>query len=170
MANGARPAGLSAPAEIGRPLSIYRVASAAYLLFDGSGAARFGARWTSPGRAAIYAAGTYAGALLEILAHARRQDLKAKYRCLVIHISGSLAIQAVIGAEVPGWDAFDYTASRKVGDCWLDRAETAVLRVPALTGQPHEHNYVINPRHADTHSVKLDEAHAVVWDERLTRR
>ena len=37
---------------------------------DGSGAMLHGARWNSPGRRVIYASENYAGALLEILAHA----------------------------------------------------------------------------------------------------
>lgn len=169
MAHGARPTGLSAPADLGRPISVYRVARAAFPLFDGSGAARFGARWTSPGRPVVYAAASYAGALLEILAHARRPDLEVQYRCLVIHIPIGIAIQEVIVAEVPDWTAADYVTSRAVGDHWLDRAETPVLLVPPIIGRPHEHNYIINPQHPDARKLEFDEPHFVVWDERLRR-
>jgi len=167
VAHGARPTGLSAPVDLGRPISVYRVARAAYPLFDGSGAARFGARWTSAGRPVVYSSGSYAGALLEILAHARRPDLEVQYRCLVIHISSGTAIQEVVVAEVPDWTAADYLSSRAVGDQWLDRAETAVLRVPSITGRPHEHNYIINPQHQDVRKLDFDEPHDVVWDARL---
>jgi RES domain-containing protein len=169
VAHGARATGLSAPVDLDRSISVYRVARAAYPLFDGSGAARFGARWTSAGRPVVYSAGSYAGALLEILAHARRPDLEVQYRCLVIHIPIGIAIQEVIVAEVPDWTAADYVTSSAVGDLWLDRAETTVLRVPSITGRPHEHNYIINPQHRDARELDFDEPHLVVWDERLRR-
>ena len=65
VAHGIRATGLSRGTTTRHsPLSVYRVARAIHPLFDGRGAARFGARWTSPGRLAIYLAGSYAGALL----------------------------------------------------------------------------------------------------------
>jgi len=51
-------------------LRAYRIADRRHRIFDGAGAASFGGRWNSPGRRVIYAAETYAGAMLEILAHA----------------------------------------------------------------------------------------------------
>jgi RES domain-containing protein len=47
----------------------FRVADPRHALFDGSGAYMKGGRWNSPGRRIIYAAETYAGALLEALVH-----------------------------------------------------------------------------------------------------
>ena len=52
------------------PLRAFRIADMRHSLFGGSGAMLYGARWNSPGRRVIYAAETYAGALLEILVHA----------------------------------------------------------------------------------------------------
>ena len=39
---------------------------------DGEGNRMTGARWNSPGRAVVYASDTYAGAILEIIAHSLR--------------------------------------------------------------------------------------------------
>jgi RES domain-containing protein len=50
-----------------QPLTAYRIADGRHPLFDGTGAALFGARWNSPGKPVIYAASTYSGALVEIL-------------------------------------------------------------------------------------------------------
>src|SRR3954447_6193572 len=52
------------------PLRAFRIADMRHTIFDGTGAMLHGARWNSPGRRVIYAAETYAGALLEILVHA----------------------------------------------------------------------------------------------------
>ena len=168
MAHGIRATGLTRLTRTERtPLSVYRVARAIHPPFDGTGAARFGARWTSPGRLAIYAAGSYAGALLEILAHARRLDLKVDYRCVVIDIPKRVPILKVNPARVQGWDAPDYIASRAVGDRWLEEGRSAVLCVPSLTGRPHELNYIVNPEHPDARKLRLHKPHAVIWDDRL---
>ena len=52
------------------PLRVFRIADMRHAIFDGTGAMLYGARWNSHGRRVIYAAETYAGALLEILVHA----------------------------------------------------------------------------------------------------
>ncbi len=47
----------------------FRIADSRHELFDGAGAYLKGGRWNSPGKRIIYAAQTYAGALLEALVH-----------------------------------------------------------------------------------------------------
>ena len=153
-----------------RTLRIYRVARAIHPLFDGTGAARFGARWTSPGRSAIYAAGSYAGALMEVLAHARRPDLKVDYHCLVIEIPPTVRVLELDPGAILGWDKPDYVISRQFGDRWMEEAGSAVLCVPSITGRPHELNYIINPHHPDARKLKKAQQHPVIWDERLVSR
>ncbi|MGH8336162.1 MAG: RES family NAD+ phosphorylase, partial [Gammaproteobacteria bacterium] len=48
----------------------FRIADRRHPLLDGLGAFLNGGRWNSKGRRVIYSSETYAGALLEILAHA----------------------------------------------------------------------------------------------------
>ena len=169
MADGIRPPRLSRTTAHPAPLTLYHVGRATHPLFDGTGAARFGARWTSPGRPAIYAAGSYAGALLEVLAHARRLDLKVEYHCLVIRIPKTVRVLNINPQRVLGWDDPDYVASRIVGDRWLDGSRGAVLRVPSATARPHEVNYIINPQHPDARKLRRGKPHPVIWDGRLLK-
>ena len=53
---------------------VFRVCRARYARPDGAGARLVGARWNSPGRAAVYMAGSIALAVLENLVHMTRQD------------------------------------------------------------------------------------------------
>jgi RES domain-containing protein len=115
----------------------------------------------------IYAAGSYAGALLEILVHARRVALHEPYHALPIQIPRDVAVTTVTADDIPGWDAADYVAARTIGDTWLAQGKTAVLRVPAVTGRPHETHVLINPRHAAVGTLRFEAAHPVVWDGRL---
>jgi RES domain-containing protein len=169
VAHGARTPRLTraVPARLDR---LFRVTRAVHAPFDGTGAARFGARWNSPGRPVIYAAGTYAGALLEILVHAQRPGLRVPYHCLVIDVPATARIDVIAAGDVPGWDADDYVASRAAGDAWLAASNSALLQVPALTGYPHESHVLINPAHWDAKRLHLTGPHGVAWDPRLLTR
>lgn len=148
---------------------VYRVTRAIHPLFDGAGAARFGARWNSPGRAVVYTTDSYAGALLEILVHAQRLDLREPYHCIAIDIPQGVEVESVTVAEIPdGWAAADYAASREVGDAWFDAARSACLHVPAVTGRPFEHNVIISPGHPDARRLRIEGPYRVPWDHRLT--
>jgi RES domain-containing protein len=57
-------------------------------------------------------------------------------------------------------------ASRRAGDAWLEKAPTAVLRVPSVVFET-EHNVLINPSHADFRRIRLVGTVPVRWDERL---
>jgi RES domain-containing protein len=135
--------------------------------FDGTGAARFGARWNSPGRAPIYTSASYAGALLEILVHAQRATLRVPYHCIVIDVPSDVDIMVVASAGVPGWEDAGYAASRAAGDAWLDAGRSALLQVPSIVGYPFESNVLVNLRHPDARRLGVSGPFPVRWDERL---
>ena len=55
--------------QLSGELRVYRIADRRHKIFDGQGAALLGGRWNSPGRRVIYAAETYSGTMLEMLAN-----------------------------------------------------------------------------------------------------
>ena len=63
---------------------------------------------------------------------------------------------------MPGWDDPDMIASRKAGDAWLEKASTAVLRVPSIVFDV-ERNVLINPGHAglQAHQARRHRARAL---------
>ncbi len=149
------------------PFTIYRVTRTIYPVFDGAGAFRWGARWTSPGRTVIYAAGSYAGALLEVLARTRQISLDASYHAVAIGVPDDVHIERLQPDQCTGWDAPNYVVSRSIGDRWIETGRSAILHVPSVTGQPHETNVLINPTHPDTKRLHVGAPHPVVWDPRL---
>ena len=145
----------------------YRVCKTRHAPDDGSGAARVGGRWNSPGRAVIYCGTSQAGAMLEILAHANRVKLPGEHHVATFTIPDSLVTDSVNAADVEGWDAPGSELARRIGDAWLQRAESAVLFVPSAIARPYERNVVINPSHADFAKLGMTPPVAVTWDERL---
>jgi RES domain-containing protein len=151
------------------PLRAFRIADMRRTIFDGSGAMLHGARWNSPGRRAIYASETYAGALLEILVHASG-NVPPSQGYVEIEIPAGLPIEEIAADDVPYWDAPSFDAARAFGDRWYDERRTAVLVVPSVVTLV-ERNVVINHEHPDFAHIRASQPLPVRWDARLwTRR
>src|ERR1035438_5688563 len=129
------------------PLRAFRIADMRHTIFDGSGAMIHGARWNSPGRRVIYAAETYAGALLEILVHASGSVPKSQ-GYVEIEIPSGLSIEEITQDDLPQWDAPSFEATRAFGDLWYDERRTPVLIVPSVVTLV-EGNVLINQEHPD---------------------
>jgi RES domain-containing protein len=149
-------------------LHAYRIADRRHKIFDGQGAALLGGRWNSPGRRVIYAAETYAGAMLEILVHANIGKLPKTHSWIEILIRKGIRIEEAHAADIPGWDAPDQRASRRYGDRWYDDGRTAVLVLPCIVAGP-ERNIAINQEHSDFKRLRATAPKPVIWDQRLFR-
>ena len=147
------------------PLRAFRIADMRHAIFDGSGAMLHGARWNSPGRRVIYAAETYAGALLEILVHASG-NVPRSQGYVEIEITSGLSIEEITQDDLPRWDAPSFEATQAFGDRWYDERRTPVLVVPSVVTRV-ERNVLINQEHPDFPLVQASQAVLVRWDSRL---
>lgn len=132
---------------------------------DGGGAYRYGARWNSPGRHAIYAAASYAGALLEILAHVNTGKLPKDLVWIRITIPQEIKIREA-DEQIP-WNSADYVENREFGDQWLETRSSALLLVPSVVMAGIERNVVINPDHEEFRQLSVTDPRPVIWDQRL---
>ena len=126
----------------------YRIADSREVIFDGQGAAAFGGRWNSPGRRVIYAAETFAGAILEVLLNVNIGRLPRRHAWTQISIPEGVAVEELDGTGLPRWGSPDQIASRKFGDRWHDEKRSSVLIVPSVVTRV-ERNLVINQDHPD---------------------
>ncbi|MBY0501173.1 MAG: RES domain-containing protein [Alphaproteobacteria bacterium] len=148
-------------------LTAFRIADKRHSLFDGIGAALLGARWNSPGLRVIYAALSYAGAMLEKLAQSGRVgDIPKTHQAIKIFIPEAVQIEEVKDEDIKGWKLPDLIKSRQYGDRWIQEKRTAVLMVPAVIAV-EEKNILINPEHPQFSMIKASEPQEVVWDPRL---
>lgn len=127
-----------------------------------------GARWNSPGRRVIYAAETYAGALLEILVHTNGSVPRSQ-GYVEIEIPASVSIEEITQDGVPGWDSPSFEAARAFGDRWYDERRTPVLMVPSVATLV-ERNVLINQEHPAFSMLRASEPLPVRWDARLWKR
>ena len=148
----------------------FRIADRRFPIFDGTGPQLVGGRWNSPGRPVIYAAETFAGAVLEVLVHANLGRVPRTHAVVELAMPDAVAKEIVEPEELPGWDAEDQIVSRAYGDHWLQERRTAILLVPSVVTCGREHNLVLNPGHSAFKDITTSEPQDVVWDERLFRR
>lgn len=145
----------------------WRLSKIRYDPFDATGARLRGARWNSPGREAIYASDSYAGAILEILARALRpRTLPGPHHAVRIDIPDHV-IEGLEAHDLPGWATRESREAREFGDRWLSEERTAVLSVPSVPARPVGRTLLINPRHSDVGAIAVSEPFTVPWDDRL---
>jgi RES domain-containing protein len=117
----------------------------------------------------IYAAETYAGAVLEVLVHANIGRIPRTHAAIAIEIPAELEVERLGAAELPGWNEPDLKVSREFGNRWLSEGRTAVLMVPALVTRGREHNVLLNPMHPEFERITHTPSEPVIWDERSFR-
>jgi RES domain-containing protein len=148
----------------------FRIADQRFRVFDGTGPKLVGGRWNSPGRPVIYAAQTFAGAVLEVLVHSNLGRVPKTHAVIEITVPDGLHIEAVSASALRDWDAEDQMVSRSYGDQWLEERRTAVLLAPSVVTRGREHNVVFNPEHSDFAKITASRPQQVDWDERLFQR
>lgn len=145
----------------------YRIADARHPIFDPTGAMLHGGRWNSIGHRVIYAAETYAGALLEVLVHSNLSQPPKNHRVVRINIPDEVAIEIVAIGLINDWDAEDMVTSRAFGNQWIQENRTAVLKVPNVVTRGRENNLVLNTSHPQFSLISAEAPEPVYWDARL---
>jgi len=148
-------------------LKLYRIADRRHPVWSGTGAMLNGGRFNSPGRPVIYAALTFAGAMLEVLVHARIGKVPKTHVFVEADVPDQTSVERQDAGTLPaGWDAQALKVSRTFGDAWLTEVRSAVLVVPSVVARA-EFNVLVNPLHPDAGRIVVSPAEPLVWDERL---
>lgn len=126
------------------------------------------ARWNSKGNEIIYTAASRALASLENIVHRSGEGLDENFKVMVINIPAEIKIEVINLADLPShwWEADQYRECRNIGDRLLDAGKSAILKVPSAIIL-HEHNYLINPKHAQFKKIKLKQTEEFKFDPRI---
>ncbi|MDT7811059.1 MAG: hypothetical protein QOJ42_975 [Acidobacteriaceae bacterium] len=147
---------------------LWRISNYADLL--GIGAMEASARWHTAGRPVVYLAENPSSALLEVFVHleADEGDRPDTYHLLKIEANDGIAHESVDPSSMSSGWRNNEAETRSIGDDWLVRGETALLKVPsAIT--PETWNWVLNPRHAQAKNVVIVHGEKHPYDSRLFR-
>jgi len=120
---------------------------------SGRGGMRAAGRWHSIGRPIVYLSEDAASCLVEAHAHDLGPGaIPAGYRWLEIEVAGETEVGEI--EELPARWADELAATRGLGDRWLERRSSALLRVPSVWS-PATRNILFNPRHPDAARVSI---------------
>lgn len=149
---------------------VWRIADGRFDVFSAVGASLVGGRWNSPGLGVIYTSRSYAGAMLECLAHAGVGRMPKTHVAIEIAIAAAVSVEHHDESSLPvGWDHADLHVARALGDAWILEQRTAVLVVPSVVAR-REMNVLLNPQHPDFKKIVAGSPEPVVWDARLFGR
>src|SRR5262249_6053507 len=150
-----------------RPSEAFRIADRRRRIFDGAGAFLHGARWNSPGRRIIYAADTFAGAMLEILVHTEIGELPRAHSWISIDIPSEVSFEELMPDNLSGWDLKNSPSARQFGDEWHQQRRSLILVVPSVVTSGIGRNVLINQDHPEFRALKSSPPRDVRWDVRL---
>jgi RES domain-containing protein len=154
-------------------LTSYRIVKAKYITgniadaFDGEGARRYGGRWNTVGTAMVYTSESAALAALEMLVHLDDASLLPRYVVCPVRFDASLVTDLDPATLPTDWKQTPAPPSlAAIGDAWVQSGASLLLRVPSAV-LPLEHNFLINPRHADFSRLHFEPLQAFEFDPRL---
>ena len=132
------------------------------------GARLYGGRWNSPGIAMVYTAGSVSLATLELLVHLDNTSVLPSFSICPVDFDDSL-VELCDPATLPtDWNQSPPpTSLRTIGDDWISRGSSVVLRVPSAVIE-NENNYLINPAHPGFKKLVIGSMEAFKLDPRLT--
>lgn len=140
---------------------------------SGAGAQASGGRWNRKGTAVVYASGSAALACLETLVHLGASPLPLNRYLVRIEIPDEVFARRMVLDELApaprrvGWDAEPAgKVSLDLGSAWAAGAGAAVLEVPSVI-LPEEANFLINPHHPDTATIRAAKLRRFDYDRRL---
>ena len=144
-------------------------AQTAEQLMSGEGARRYGGRWNSVGRAAVYLGESLALAGMELLVHLKAERVLETYRKMPVLIPQRLVMHVGEDQLPPDWAQPSlYPVTQEIGDGWIDHARSAVLQAPSAVIRG-ETNFIVNPQHADFSAIRTGPISSFRYDPRLAR-
>lgn len=134
---------------------------------DGEGARKMGGRWNPPGIPVTYLTESRALAALEILVHTGRAAVHLPWVVIEVEVP-SIMIEVISLSGLPaGWDdMLSPTVSRKYGDDWVIRGESAAILLPSVI-VPEERILMLNVRHPDFRRIVFSAPKPFLFDQRL---
>jgi RES domain-containing protein len=129
-------------------------------------------RWhiAAHGKRIVYLSEHAAVALVEVLAHLQSNPklLPAQYRLIKVVLSDDVSTESVAADSLPHDWGEHLTKTQSIGDAWLARGASALLKVPSAS-TPESFNYLLNPLHPDARKIEVEWCKRIQFDRQIFR-
>lgn len=152
-------------------MQVYRIAKNEYIKdLTGTGAKTVGGRWNFKGVAVLYTSSSISLSILECLAHFPIAFAPKDMAIATIIIPEDCLVKEISIADLPkNWRGIPSPKLLKdLSYQWIKNQETLVLKVPSII-VPKEFNYIINPFHKNSNTIKLQEVGPFSFDGRVLK-
>ena len=148
---------------------VFRIAQKEFVEdLSGTGAKLFGGRWNSKGTALLYTSENRSLAMLEIMVHTPQRFIPRDLFIATIYIPDPIFGKTILPEEMPEeWK--DYPAPgflARTGDNFVNENKFLYMKVPSSILK-EESNILINPLHAASRQLKLEDVAPFQFDMRL---
>jgi RES domain-containing protein len=138
--------------------------------FDGKAAQRFGGRWNSAGRRAVYASAAKSLALLEVLVHLDVGRPLPPFVVFSFEVADGLVERLPVDRLPRDWrTSRGLLVTQRIGNEWLAAGRALALAVPSII-VPEESNYLLNPAHVAFGRLRFGRSVPFLLDPRLASR
>jgi RES domain-containing protein len=136
--------------------------------FSGEGASAAGGRWNLAGTSVVYLSESLSLAALELFVHLPGAARRIELVSFEVRVPDDVRIDALDETRLPGaWREEPVPEeTQKLGSGWVKGGSALLLRVPSVI-VPSEHNYVMNPAHADAKALKISLPDPFSFDPRM---
>ncbi len=152
-------------------MQVYRICNSQFSNdLSGEGAKINGGRWNSKGTPIIYTSSSIALATLEVLVHFPINIVPNNLVLVDIDIPESLEVETIDTRKLKkNWRMFPASECCPiVGDEWVNKSSSAVLRVPsAIIQRDNEFNLLLNPMHDDFNQISIKTSEPFLLDSRI---
>ena len=153
-------------------LTVFRLGKHVYgdQLFSGQGGLYASGRWTPRGRPVVYTSASISLAVLEYTVNYRRRGWVPATVLGRAVIPANVRVETISIDKLPAnwFVAAPPTQLQALGGGWLERGETAVLKVPSAI-VTEEWNYLLNPLHPDFRKFRISSPKPFNFDQRVAR-
>jgi RES domain-containing protein len=103
--------------------------------------------------------------------HVGQDEAPPDLNQIEIDVPDDVEIERIDAAALPpGWRRYPAPEKlQQVGNEWLEQQRTLVLQVPSAV-IPKEHNYLLNPDHAEAHRLAVIDTQGFVYGSRRAPR
>lgn len=151
-------------------MRVYRILRRAYAKrpLAGEGVYRFGGRWSSVGTRLAYAAEHLSLAIIEYFIHIDQDDPPRDVVAVAAEIPDTVSRTWLAPKQLPpSWRQSPLPAElAEIGDRFVRDGRAAILIVPSAL-VPAESNWLINPQHPESLSIRLHSVEAFEYDLRF---